>query len=224
MKTLQTIVSDICTNAISDAYGDKALLFLPAEVTQSTQEQFGHYQCNTALRLGKAIGMNPREVANEITAKFPTDIFEKVEVAGPGFINITLKQSFLSSELNALFDDSHLGVPLPEKKKKIIVEFSSPNVAKELHVGHLRSTIIGDSIARLLEFLGHDVQRLNHVGDWGTQFGMLITYMKEHVPEVFEKTQNASQRRVNCCTISQTRCPDKQRSKTDAAKIGRDRY
>jgi arginyl-tRNA synthetase len=103
-------------------------------------------------------------------------MYSKVEVAGPGFINITLSVEFLSKEVELMLIDPRLGVPLPEQMQKVIVEFSSPNIAKELHVGHLRSTIIGDCLARLFEFLGHDVLRLNHVGDWGTQFGMLISF------------------------------------------------
>ncbi len=113
-------------------------------------------------------------------------MISKMEIAGPGFINIFLTPAFLSSEINHVLHDPRLGVPPPYPKQRIIVEFSSPNIAKELHVGHLRSTIIGDCLARVFEFLGHDVLRLNHIGDWGTQFGMLITYMREHVPEVLE--------------------------------------
>ena len=108
-----------------------------------------------------------------------------LEIAGPGFINITLSAPFLSTEVGRILHDRHLGVTVPPRQK-VIVEFSSPNVAKELHVGHLRSTIIGDCLARVFEFLDQDVLRLNHIGDWGTQFGMLIAYMQEHAPEVLE--------------------------------------
>jgi arginyl-tRNA synthetase len=114
-----------------------------------------------------------------------------LEIAGPGFINIFLDPQFLSAQVTELLRNPRLGVPSPKKREKIIVEFSSPNVAKELHVGHLRSTIIGDCLARLFEFLGHDVLRLNHIGDWGTQFGMLITYMQEEVPDVLAGKQAA---------------------------------
>jgi arginyl-tRNA synthetase len=110
----------------------------------------------------------------------------KLEIAGPGFINIFLTTEFISSEINKVLHDARLGVPFPHPPQRVIVEFSSPNIAKELHVGHLRSTIIGDCLARVFEFLGHDVLRLNHIGDWGTQFGMLIAYMREHVPAVLE--------------------------------------
>jgi arginyl-tRNA synthetase len=158
------------------------------EITPSTQPQFGHYQCNNALKLAKELKSNPRAVAQKIIDSWPKEssMIAKMEIAGPGFINIFLSTPFISDEINRALRDPRLGVPLPSVIQRIIVEFSSPNVAKELHVGHLRSTIIGDSLARLFEFLGHDVLRLNHIGDWGTQFGMLITYMRENVPEVLE--------------------------------------
>jgi arginyl-tRNA synthetase len=158
------------------------------EITPSTQPQFGHYQCNNALKLAKELKKNPREVAQKIIDAWHSDssMIDKMEIAGPGFINIFLTSEFISNEINKVLHDVRLGVPLPHLRQRIIVEFSSPNIAKELHVGHLRSTIIGDCLARIFEFLGHDVLRLNHIGDWGTQFGMLITYMREHVPEVLE--------------------------------------
>lgn len=156
-----------------------------AAITQSTNPQFGHYQCNSAMKLAQALQSNPRKIAQQILEKWPKEgMIEKLEVAGPGFINITLSSEFLSKQATEVAVDPRLGVPPLKEKKKVIVEFSSPNVAKELHVGHLRSTVIGESLARLFEFLGHDVLRLNHIGDWGTQFGMLITYLKEKEPDV----------------------------------------
>ncbi|MBI3900721.1 MAG: arginine--tRNA ligase [Chlamydiia bacterium] len=157
---------------------------LDAVVVPCMQEQFGHYQCNSALKLAKTLKISPHQVAKQILAHFDSSICEKIEVAGAGFINFTLSSHFLSEEITQQQNDRLLGASPPEKQERIIVEFSSPNVAKELHIGHIRSTIIGDSIARLLEFLGYDVLRLNHIGDWGTQFGMLITYMKQAVPDV----------------------------------------
>ena len=177
--------SDAIRLAFSDAITDPKLL--ESEVTPSTQAKFGHYQCNSALKIGKALNISPRAAAEKIAAHLDrSEMISDVEIAGPGFINITLKASFLASQMEALLRDDRLGVPLPERKQKVVVEFSSPNIAKELHVGHLRSTIIGDAIARLFEFLGHDVLRLNHIGDWGTQFGMLIAYMQQNVPEVLK--------------------------------------
>lgn len=165
------------------------------EVVQSTQEKFGHYQCNSAMKLAKMLQANPRKIAEEILKNLVLDIaipktgetipvIASYEIAGPGFINITLDKSFLEYAVNGIAHDKHLGISLPKKKERVVVDFSSPNTAKEMHVGHLRSTIIGDCLARLFEFLGHDVLRLNHIGDWGTAFGMLIAYMKETVPEV----------------------------------------
>lgn len=164
---------------------------LEAEVTISTQAQFGDYQCNSALKIGKALKTSPREIAEKIISHFDRnfegkEMISKLEVAGPGFINISISPNFLAPQIDALLIDDRLGVPKLKCKQKVIVEFSSPNVAKELHVGHLRSTIIGDAIARLFEFLGYDVLRLNHIGDWGTQFGMLIAYMQEIIPDVFK--------------------------------------
>lgn len=193
---MQNLISDLhrkAEAAIRSAFGatieDPQLL--EAEVTHSTQSQFGHYQCNSALKIGKALKMSPRDAAQKIVAHFDRsapdgkEMVSHLEIAGQGFINISLAPSFLAAQIDALLRDARLGVPQPKKRQKVIVEFSSPNIAKELHVGHLRSTIIGDAIARLFEFLGHDVLRLNHIGDWGTQFGMLIAYMQESVPEVF---------------------------------------
>ncbi|MFA5250324.1 MAG: arginine--tRNA ligase [Parachlamydiales bacterium] len=147
---------------------------------------FGHYQCSAPLVLAKELKSAPREIASRIVKGLQEmektaalAFFEKIEIAGAGFINFTFNRAFLSGFLNRLSFDPLLGAHFFKKRQRIIVEFSSPNVAKELHVGHLRSTIIGDALARLFEFLGQDVIRLNHIGDWGTQFGMLIAYLEE---------------------------------------------
>ncbi|MDP1608210.1 MAG: arginine--tRNA ligase [Chlamydiales bacterium] len=158
-----------------------------AEVAPCATEEFGHYQCNSALGLAKGLKKSPRQIAEILIAHLDPSLQKRcfrIEIAGPGFINFTLNPAFLSEQLNEQLADPRLGAAEPAKKQKIIVEFSSPNVAKELHVGHIRSTIIGDCIARLFEFLGHDVLRLNHIGDWGTQFGMLIAYMLDAAPDV----------------------------------------
>lgn len=160
-----------------------------ADISQCAQEEFGHYQCNSALRLSKQLKQNPRVVAQKIVDSLDevtANNLSKVEIAGPGFINITLSNAYLSKQLQTMLSDRYLGAPRPKHKKKIIVEFSSPNIAKELHVGHIRSTIIGDCLARLFEFMGQEVLRLNHIGDWGTQFGMLIAYMNEHASAVLK--------------------------------------
>lgn len=183
MKTLLSLLHLKVASAMQAAFS------LPPEelevvITPCAQEQFGHYQCTSALKLAKTLKQSPLQVAKKIVDHFDPSLCEKIETAGPGFINFTLSSSFLSHEVTEQQNDLLLGATPPEKKERIIVEFSSPNVAKELHIGHIRSTIIGDSIARLLEFLGYDVLRLNHIGDWGTQFGMLITYMKKSAPAV----------------------------------------
>lgn len=128
------------------------------------------------------IKTSPRDVANNIMSKVEESaLVSKLEVAGAGFVNIYLKREFARETLSNLVKAGNVSPP-NTKKLRVIVDFSSPNIAKEMHVGHLRSTIIGDSIARLLEFLGHDVLRLNHVGDWGTQFGMLIAHLQDRFP------------------------------------------
>lgn len=155
------------------------------EITQSTHAKFGHYQCNSPMKLAKPLQKSPRAIAEQLVNHVDLgEEIEKLEIAGPGFINITFKNTFISKQVDQLLRDSHLGVSPPKKRERIVIDFSSPNVAKEMHVGHLRSTIIGDSLARTFEFLGHDVVRLNHIGDWGTAFGMLIAYMKEKAPTV----------------------------------------
>ncbi len=158
-------------------------------VTPATRPEFGDYQCNAALALAKRLKAKPRDVAEKLKAELELSTAswcDPLEIAGPGFINVRMKQSFVEDRLNAMLADpsGRLGVPRPATAQRVVVDFSSPNIAKEMHVGHLRSTVIGDTLARVLEFLGHDVLRLNHVGDWGTQFGMLITHLKELHPEV----------------------------------------
>lgn len=160
------------------------------EVSQSTQPQFGHYQCNSAMKLTKILQKPPRTIATAIVEKlFQSPLFDKVEIAGPGFINLFLKTTYLEQLINAIKNDPRLGIAFAAAKDRIIIDFSSPNTAKEMHVGHLRSTIIGDSLARVFEFLGHSVLRINHIGDWGTAFGMLIAYMKRFAPQVLSGSE-----------------------------------
>ena len=155
---------------------DRAAEF--ARMVRSAQDaKFGDYQANCAMPLKKVLGANPREIGERIAAAVPNDdgLFASVDVAGPGFVNVRVSDEFLTNGLADLFaDPEHMGIPLPEDPKRIVVDFSSPNVAKPMHVGHLRSTVIGDSIARIHRALGWDVITDNHLGDWGAQFGMLI--------------------------------------------------
>lgn len=150
----------------------------PAMVAPAGRPEFGDYQANGVMAAAKSMKTNPRALAEKVIEQLDlSDIAKKVEIAGPGFINISLSDDWLGKQLLDNLGDEHLGVPKPPKIETIVVDYSHPNLAKEMHVGHLRSTIIGDAIVRILEFLGHEVIRHNHVGDWGTQFGMLIAYM-----------------------------------------------
>ncbi|MGQ0520260.1 MAG: arginine--tRNA ligase [Actinomycetota bacterium] len=146
----------------------------------SQQQQFGDYQANVAMSLGRTLGRNPREVAAAIVEHLDTTgVAERPEVAGPGFINLRLLPGYLAGRVEAAAGDDRLGVRPSGTPETVVVDYSQPNVAKEMHVGHLRSTIIGDAIVRVLEFLGHRVVRQNHLGDWGTNFGMLIEHLSD---------------------------------------------
>ena len=148
------------------------------QVRQSAKVQFGDYQANGVMAVAKKLGMPPRQVAEQVLTYLDLNgIASKVEIAGPGFINIFLEPAFLAEHVNKALASDRLGLSRPEPQT-IVVDYSAPNVAKEMHVGHLRSTIIGDASVRTLELLGHNVIRANHVGDWGTQFGMLIAFLE----------------------------------------------
>ncbi|WAH52438.1 arginine--tRNA ligase [Pseudescherichia vulneris] len=148
------------------------------QVRQSAKVQFGDYQANGVMAVAKKLGMPPRQVAEQVLTHLDLNgIASKVEIAGPGFINIFLDPAFLAEHVNQALTSDRLGLSRPEPQT-IVVDYSAPNVAKEMHVGHLRSTIIGDASVRTLELLGHKVIRANHVGDWGTQFGMLIAFLE----------------------------------------------
>ena len=148
-------------------------------VRQSSKPEFGDYQANGAMGAAKKLGMNPREFAQKILANVNLDgVAEKLEIAGPGFINIFLNKDWLANNANLALQAVNFGIQTANPQT-IVIDYSSPNVAKEMHVGHLRSTIIGDAVVRTLEFLGNKVIRANHVGDWGTQFGMLIAYLEK---------------------------------------------
>ena len=153
------------------------------QVRQSAKVQFGDYQANGVMAVAKKLGMPPRQLAEQVLTHLDlTGIASKTEIAGPGFINIFLEPAFLASSVDAALKSDRLGVTQP-KAQTIVIDYSAPNVAKEMHVGHLRSTIIGDASVRTNEFLGHKVIRANHVGDWGTQFGMLIAYLEKQQQE-----------------------------------------
>ena len=182
---IQSILSDKIKQAMIAAGADEQC---DALIRQSSKPQFGDYQANGIMAAAKKLGLNPREFAQKVLDHADlSDVAEKTEIAGPGFINIFLNPTWLANNVSAALKDQNLGVSANEKQT-IVIDYSSPNVAKEMHVGHLRSTIIGDAVVRTLEFLGHNVIRANHVGDWGTQFGMLIAYLEkmenEHASEM----------------------------------------
>lgn len=150
------------------------------QVETTKDRSHGDYASNIALMLAKQARMKPRDLAERIVQALPThEQIAKVEIAGPGFLNFFQDQQQLAAELDAALDDPHLNVTKSTPRQIVVIDLSSPNLAKEMHVGHLRSTIIGDAVARVLEYLGDTVIRQNHVGDWGTQFGMLLAHLKE---------------------------------------------
>ncbi|MDF2695935.1 MAG: argS, partial [Labilithrix sp.] len=173
MSTLIDTLSSRFEKAITAAFGAEHSGVAPV-LRRSSHADF---QADVALGLGKKLGRPPRDVAQELVAKVDlSGLVEKVEIAGPGFVNLTLDAGWLARELDTTNANPRLGVQV-EKAETVVVDYSSPNVAKEMHVGHIRSTLIGDALARVLEHVGHRVIRQNHLGDWGTPFGMLI----EHV-------------------------------------------
>lgn len=150
------------------------------QVDRTKDKAHGDLATNLAMVLAKVAKANPRELASRIIEHLAaSDLVQKVEIAGPGFINFYLNPDWLAGQVEKALHDPRAGVAKTEKAQKVVVDLSSPNLAKEMHVGHLRSTVIGDSVSRTLEFLGHSVVRQNHVGDWGTQFGMLLAHMEE---------------------------------------------
>lgn len=167
---LQHLLQEISRKAVYDALE----ISLIPEILRSKPPQTADYQTAVALSLAKDLKKSPREVGQLILSKICHPLIEKAELAGPGFINIYLSQTYLEEHAKELFQ------PFEKNKHRVLIDYSSPNVAKELHVGHLRSTIIGDSLARLFELLGYEVMKINHIGDFGTQFGMLVTYIIEN--------------------------------------------
>ena len=170
METFQTLLAKRLVDALAKAGFPNI-----GELTQATDSRFGDYQTNAALILGKQRGENPRDVGAKILERLDvSDLSESPTVAGAGFINFTLRADAVAKKAAELFADERLGVARSTSPKKIVIDFGSPNVAKPMHVGHIRSTALGDALARIATFIGHDVIRDNHIGDWGTQFGMVI--------------------------------------------------
>ena len=170
---LLTLVRERFTGPLSSLVSDVQPLL---EMIRPAQDaKFGDFQANFAMALSKQLGKSPREIAESVSKQLQIDdLCEPPDIAGPGFINLKLKDSFLTAEISKIAGDDRLGVLAPAKPRHVIVDYSSPNVAKPMHVGHLRSTVIGDAICRTVKFAGHKVTSDNHIGDWGTQFGMII--------------------------------------------------
>ncbi len=185
MKPITTILDERISAAIASVTGatDCPALIIPAK-----NSQFGDYQANGVMAAAKKAKTNPRELAQKIVDALEIDdICEPPEIAGPGFINLRLKDEFLANRLLEVNSDTdRLGIDKADNPQTVVVDYSGPNIAKQMHVGHLRSTIIGDCISRMIEFEGHTVIRQNHIGDWGTQFGMLIALLKEQYPHIIE--------------------------------------
>ncbi|WP_203335456.1 arginine--tRNA ligase [Nocardioides limicola] len=183
MWSPSAVLTSKVSDAIADAFGDD----LRGADPVLRPSQFADLQSNAALPLAKRVGMAPRDVAQRIVEHLRVDdVCAKVEISGPGFINLTLSDDWIARQVSSAATDARHGVP-QEEPQRVVIDYSAPNVAKEMHVGHLRTTVVGDALARVLEYLGHTVIRQNHIGDWGTPFGMLI----EHLLDVGEGSEEA---------------------------------
>jgi len=194
MQSTLKLLSDRVAAGVAEAC-DLDPASVDPQVRRSQDPKFGDYQSNCAMKLAKRLGAKPRDLAERmVKALRIEDMCAPPEIAGPGFINFSLKPEFVASRLGEVppagaEDVDRLGIPRSDSPTVVAVDMSSPNLAKEMHVGHLRSTVIGDCIARVLEFSGHEVQRINHVGDWGTQFGMLLAYLRRTEPHVLDRPE-----------------------------------
>ncbi|MDN2664935.1 arginine--tRNA ligase [Psychromonas sp. 14N.309.X.WAT.B.A12] len=180
---MKALIQNLLEQAVASL---QAQQLIPADVQpritidRTKDKSHGDFANNLALMLAKPAKQNPRALAELIVKNLPTsELVIKTEIAGPGFINFFINPNYLEKQIDSAFADSRLNVELTSAPQTVVIDYSSPNLAKEMHVGHLRSTIIGDSVTRTLEYQGHKVVRQNHVGDWGTQFGMLLAYMEE---------------------------------------------
>jgi arginyl-tRNA synthetase len=166
-------------------------------VVPATDPKFGDYQCNDALKIAKKFSMKPRDAAAKVAENIDSSI--KVEIAGPGFLNLTVGSQWLSGELKRIYEDKNLAIPQTGEGKKIVIDYSSPNAAKQMHIGHIRSTVIGNAIDRIFRALGYDVIADNHLGDWGTQFGILIMGYRQCLSE--EERENLTVANLEKCYV-----------------------
>ena len=187
MQTIQQILSAQVRDAFAGAFPDADLASLPQDVLPAANEAFGDFQCNAAMAAARALHKPPRAIAEAVAGRLAVggenDWLAKVEVAGPGFLNLTLADGALAKHLAAMQADAHGGLPQPGAGKRVIVDYSSPNVAKPMHIAHIRSTVIGDALKRIHRALGYDALGDNHLGDWGTQFGILIMGYRHFLDE-----------------------------------------
>jgi len=213
MSSPSEVLAPRVTAAIAAAFGAEYPELRDADPVLRPS-QFADLQVNAPLALAKKVRMPPREVAAQILAHLDLDgIAEPVEISGPGFLNITLTNDWLATAVAEMAADPRLGVPR-QPTENIPIDYSSPNVAKEMHVGHLRTTVVGDALARTLERLGHHVIRQNHIGDWGTPFGMLI----EHLLDVGEDSPEAALLETDPNAFYQAARADFDRDPTFAAR------
>ena len=180
--TLQSQLSNALKETLLSLGIEEAALSR-VQVTASKDLQYGDYQSNAAMMLAKPLKKNPRELAEAVVGSIQVDALAELSIAGPGFINFKVKPAAFATHILALAHDERRGVSPAETAETYVIDFSSPNVAKPMHVGHIRSTIIGDSLSRIADFLGHKVIKDNHIGDWGTQFGMVIWAWKKELDE-----------------------------------------
>ncbi len=188
MKPIIEQIADLIRAAIARAIPEAA--DADPLVRTAQDEKFGDYQSNAAMGLGKRLRKQPRQVAQMIADNLEAQVIQPPEIAGPGFINLRLKDEFLARCLEEIQTDSRLGISPADPRRRVVVDFPSVNMSKELHVGHMRPSIIGETIARILEFAGHDVLRINHVGDWGTAFGMLIQHLRDTQPQTMANPES----------------------------------
>ena len=191
-------LSEIVKAAFEKAYPGED--FSGVRVVPATDPKFGDYQCNDALKFAKRAKANPREVGSKVAEALKgNDVFEKVEIAGPGFLNLTVSPDWIAARLAALAADPHAGVPQSGAGKRVVIDYSSPNAAKQMHIGHIRSTVIGNAIDRIYRALGYEVIADNHLGDWGTQFGILIKGYRELLTQ--EERDNLTVANLEKCYV-----------------------
>ena len=198
-------IDGLLREAFGKAFGEGD--FTNVRATKATDAAFGDYQCNDALKVAKRYALKPRQAAEKVAAALASDLFERVEVAGPGFLNLTVSTKYLARELEKMFASDTCGVSQAGKGKRVVIDYSSPNAAKKLHIGHIRSTVIGAALDNLYRALGYDVIADNHLGDWGTQFGILIKGYRECLTDDERKNLDAATLE-KCYVMSSEKCKE----------------